>query len=151
MIVTNRFTFDTNILIYAVNTDEKKKHRIASELLAAAADRDCLLTLQSLGEFFNAVRRKNMASLDNAIDITRVWQQLFHLVSADQDTYNEAVEYVRDHQISFWDAMIWVLAKQSGCEFIISEDMQHERRLGGVEIVNPFIADSKDVIDRLLG
>ena len=151
MIVTNRFTLDTNILLYAVNTDEPDKHKIASRILEVAADRDCLLSLQSLGEFLNAVRRKNASSIDDAIAITQIWQQLFHVICADQDTYNEAVEYVQDHSISFWDAMIWVTAKQAGCAYILSADMQHGRRLGGVEIVNPFAKDAAPVIKKITG
>jgi len=151
MIVPKRFTFDTNILIYAVNTDTLEKHKIASALLETAVERDCLLTLQAIGEFFNAARRKTMASIDEAIAITRVWQQIFTVVSADQDTFNEAVEYVRDHNISFWDAMLWVTAKQAGCAYVLSEDMQHGRRLGGVEIINPFVKNAEPVIKLLMG
>ncbi len=151
MIVPKRFTFDTNILIYSVNTDTTEKHRIASSLLATAAEKDCLLTLQAFGEFFNATRQKSLASLDEIIAITRVWQQIFTVVPADQDTFNEAVEYVRDHNISFWDAMLWITAKQAGCAYVLSEGMQHGRRLGGVEIINPFLQDAKPVLDILMG
>ena len=150
MIVPKRFTFDTNILIYAVNTDAPEKHQIASSLLEAATQKDCLLTLQAIGEFFDATRRKGMASMDEVITITRVWQQIFTVVPADQDTFNEAVEYVRDHNISFWDAMLWANAKQAGCAYVLSEDMQHGRRLGGVEIINPFAKDAKPVLALLL-
>ena len=38
--------------------------------------------------------------MDEVIAITRVWQQIFTIVPADQETFNEAVEYVRDHRIS---------------------------------------------------
>lgn len=44
---------------------------------------------------------------------------MFPVVSADQGTFNEAVEYVRDHSISFWDAILWVTAKQAGCAFSV--------------------------------
>ncbi len=89
--------------------------------------------------------------MDEVIAITRVWQQIFTIVPADQETFNEAVEYVRDHRISFWDAMLWVTAKQAGCAYMLSEDMQHGRRLGGVEIINPFVKDAKPTLELLLG
>ena len=151
MIVPKRFTLDTNILIYAVNIDTPEKHQIASVLMETATEKDCLLTLQAIGEFFNASRRKGLASMDEVITITRVWQQIFTIVPADQETFNEAVEYVRDHRISFWDAMLWVTAKQAGCAYVLSEDMQHGRRLGGVEIINPFVKDAKPTLELLLG
>ncbi len=150
MIVTSRFTFDTNILIYAVDRSGGDKHETAVGLMQKAADKDCYLTVQVLGEFYHAVTRKNYAKPDQVIDFTRIWQQIFPVAAANQDTFNEAVEYVRDHNISFWDAMLWVTAKQVGCGFIISEDMQHGRRLGGVEVLNPFVKDAEPALAKLL-
>jgi len=150
MIVSSRFTLDTNILIYAVDRNGGDRHDTAIRLMEKAADKDCCLTVQVLGEFYSAVTRKNHAKPDQAIAFTRIWQQIFPVTAANQDTFNEAVEYVRDHNISFWDAMLWVTAKQAGCGFIISEDMQHGRRLGGVEVLNPFDKDAEPVLAKLL-
>lgn len=150
MIVTSRFTLDTNILINAADRSEGEKHHKADDLMQRAAEKDCYLTVQVLGEFYHAVTRKDLVKPDQAIAFTRVWQQIFPVTAADQDTYNEAVEYVRDHNISFWDAMLWITAKQTGCGFILSEDMQHGRRLGGVEILNPFAKDAERVLAKLL-
>lgn len=44
------------------------------------------------------------------------------------------VQAVGEHQLSFWDAMIWSAARQGGCSAILSEDMQDGRRLNGVEL-----------------
>lgn len=151
MIVPNRFTLDTNVLIYAVDTDAGEKHKSASTLLTLAVDKDCVLTLQALSEFFNAVRKKNKASTDTAIELSRTWQQLFPVASAGPETLNEAIEIVRDHQLSFWDAMLWMTAKQAGCAYVFSEDMQHGRRLGGVEIINPFAKDAATVLETVFG
>ncbi len=89
--------------------------------------------------------------MDQVIAITGVWQQIFTVVPADQGTFNEAVDDVRDHNISFWDAMLWANAKQAGCAYVLSEGMQHGRRLGGVQMINPFAKDAKPVIELLLG
>ena len=151
MIVPNRFTLDTNVLIYAVDTDADEKHKSASTLLTLAVEKDCVLTLQALSEFFNAVRKKNKASTDTAIELSRTWQQLFPIASAGPETLNEAIEVVRDHQLSFWDAMLWMTAKEAGCAYLFSEDMQHGRRLGGVEIINPFAKDAATVLETVFG
>lgn len=47
----------------------------------------------------------------------------------------------KDHSVSFWDAMLLAAARQDGCSAVISENMRHGRRLGGVEIINPFADD----------
>ena len=47
-------------------------------------------------------------------------------------------ELEQRHSLSFWDALIVVVAARSGAERIISEDLQHGRTIGGVRIENPF-------------
>lgn len=60
MIVKDRFSFDTNILVYAVDRDAGERHGRSKVLLEKAARRDCVLTIQALAEFFHATTRKNL-------------------------------------------------------------------------------------------
>lgn len=47
------------------------------------------------------------------------------------------------HSLSFWDALILEAARRSGADRVVSEDMQHGRRIAGLLIENPFLtADS---------
>ena len=50
----------------------------------------------------------------------------------------EAADLEERHSLSFWDALIVVAAIRSGAERILSEDLQHDRTIGGVRIENPF-------------
>ena len=47
--------------------------------------------------------------------------------------------------------MLWATARQSGCSAVLTEDMQHGRRLGGVAFLNPFAADAATRLAPLLG
>jgi predicted nucleic acid-binding protein len=40
--------------------------------------------------------------------------------------------------LNYWDALILASAEVSGCRWLLSEDFQHGRRYGTVEVVNPF-------------
>jgi len=40
--------------------------------------------------------------------------------------------------------------KEAGCAYILSADMQDSRRVGGVEIVNPFAPESVAIRVKLL-
>jgi predicted nucleic acid-binding protein len=40
--------------------------------------------------------------------------------------------------LSYWDAAIIAAARALGCGELLSEDMQHGRRIAAVKIVNPF-------------
>ena len=140
MIVEGRFTLDSNILVYAVDLDAPKKRAVARDIILSSAKQDAWLTVQALGEFFHAVTRKNIASHDEAQEYTTAWQSLFQITAADLSAYNTATAAVREHGFSFWDAMLWATARQAGCAVILSENMQHGRKVGGVEILNPFVA-----------
>jgi predicted nucleic acid-binding protein len=41
--------------------------------------------------------------------------------------------------MAYWDAMIVRAVTQTGCRVLYSEDLQHGRRFGSTEIINPFL------------
>ena len=150
MTVKGRFSVDTNILIYAVDRDAGERHKRSKEIVARAALHDCVLTVQALAEFFHATTRKNLLALSHAGTFVRDWIDVFRVVSATDTAFINAIEGVEEHRLAFWDALLWATVRQSGCSAIISEDMQDGRRLGGVEIINPFADDSEARLASLL-
>ncbi len=143
MIVKTRFSLDTSILIYAVDRDAGQKHESSRVLLERAALCDCILTLQVLAEFFHATTRKQLLDTDHAFSLLSNWMEVFEISSATDSVLIDAVNAVRENQLSFWDAMLWATVRQSKCSALISEDMRHGQRLHGVEIINPFIKDAE--------
>ena len=138
MTVRGRFSLDTNILVYAVDRDAGDLHEQSRQLLAQAAPRDCVLTVQALAEFIHVTTRKKLLPIHHASAFVSDWLDVFQIASADAPAMLEAIGAVEEHQLSFWDAMIWATARRTGCSALVSEDMQDGRRLGGVEFVNPF-------------
>ena len=139
--VRGRSSLDTNILVYAVDRDGGERHWLSVELVGRAARRDCVLTVQALAEFFHATTRKGLLEPSEAGRFVRDWLEVFEVASADGAALAEAMAAVDEHRFSFWDAMLWATARRAGCSVLVSEDMQHGRRLGGVEFVNPFAPD----------
>jgi predicted nucleic acid-binding protein len=150
MIVKGRFSLDTNILVYAVDRDSGDRHERSRTLMGRAARRDCVLTVQALAEFFHATTRKNLLEPSRASAFVRDWLDVFPVASATDAALLDAMDAVGEHRLSFWDAMLWATARQSGCSAIVSEDMQDGRRLSGVEIINPFAADAAARLAELL-
>lgn len=150
MTVKGRFTLDTNILVYAVDRDAGERHLRSRDLVGRAARRDCVLTVQSLAEFFHATTRKNLLEPARARGFVRSWRAVFEVTAADDSALVDAIDAVEEHGLSFWDAMLWAASRQAGCAVILSEDMQHGRRLGGVAFVNPFAADAGATLAALL-
>ena len=133
-----RFSIDTNILIYSIDTDAGLKHDAACSLMDALADKDCVLTLQALAEFFHAVTRKNKMPVEEAAAMVKDWMELFPVVVADGRALRGAMRLKEEASFSFWDAMIVETAKAAGVTRLLTEDLQDGRLLGTLQIENPF-------------
>lgn len=134
-----RFTLDTNLLIYAIDRDAGERHIKAMNLVRDVVHEDCVLTLQALSEFFAVVTRKGKLPLTEARACIQDWQVLFPTVVPRTNALSRAIDAVEQHGLSFWDAMLWATAKQAGVTVLLSEDFQHNRELESVRFCNPLL------------
>jgi predicted nucleic acid-binding protein len=136
-----RLTLDSNILFYTIDADAGELQERAREVVRQAALRDCILSLQTLCEFFASTTRKGKLTAAQAAAHVEDWQTLFPVVAATPESLRLAIRAVQHHSLSFWDAMQWAVAKQTGATLLLSEDLQHDRELDGVRFRNPFLLD----------
>lgn len=135
------FFLDTNLLIYAIDPADPRKQAIAQEWLAVAHDTgNGFVSYQVVQEWFNVVLRKASATLtpDQAIPLYRKLIEPLWRVQSSRDVLDTALDLHRRHSFSWWDALIVSAAIQGGCDRLLSEDLQHNRQIHGVKIVNPF-------------
>ncbi len=134
-----RTFLDTSILVYGDDGAEPEKQRKALDLIAEhRQQRTGVVSLQVLQEYFTAVTRKQ--KLDAAIARSKVEiYSRFHLGEPGVSDILAAIDIHRLHGISYWDALVLRMAKQTGCRALLSEDMQHGQDFDGVGIVNPFL------------
>jgi predicted nucleic acid-binding protein len=144
-----RYSFDTNILFYASDSAAGEKYRTALSLTDAAISHDCVLTLQSLGELLAAIIKRRAASAERAQRIVRSYRASFPIVPANEADLDDALLAHRQHNIPFWDAMLWATARRAGCTLVFTEDFQDGRILGGVTLRNPFLLSATE-LDALL-
>jgi len=134
-----KYTLDTNILIYSIDRQAGKRHQQSIELIEAMLQQDCVLTLQALSEFYNVVTRKGKMPRDDAEAQVSDWMIIFPVVNAEPGVLRRAMKTVSEHQFSFWDAMLLETAVQAGVTRFFSEDMQHDRLWKGMRIQNPYV------------
>jgi predicted nucleic acid-binding protein len=126
--------FDTNILVYAFLDIDKRDKAIA---VLAEGGR---ISVQVLNEFTNVARQKRQRpwpEIEAAITVIREWFP--DIVPLTEQTHARALALARDHGLSFYDALIVAAAQEAGCDTLFTEDMQHGRKFGSLNIVNPFI------------
>lgn len=133
-------SLDANILVYALNDEADERQVQASNLIATMAQSyDVFLTLQSLAEFSNVLRRKKIAASTIAAKTARL-RAAFVVAPAVPDDLDNALWAVEQHNLAFWDAMLWATCRRAGATVLFTEDFQDGRTLKGLRFVNPFLA-----------
>ena len=133
-----RSFFDTNVLVYADDKATPAKQKCALEVIANhRRNRTGVLSLQVLQEYFVTITRK--LGVDAAVGRRKVELLAeFDVVDMEVVDVLAAIDLHRLHGFSLWDALIIRAAKQSGCRFLLSEDLQNQREIDGIQVVNPF-------------
>ncbi|MBW4091768.1 MAG: PIN domain-containing protein [Proteobacteria bacterium] len=149
-----RFTLDSNILVCAADGRDTRRRDSAIAIIGGANLGDCLLTPQSLAEFFHVVTRKRLIPRPDAAGQVRRWAALFPITQgADAAAVLTAVEAATTGRFQFYDALLIVTAAAAGCHAMISEDMAAGTELAGLRIVPAFTAtgDVAPAAQALLG
>jgi predicted nucleic acid-binding protein len=129
---------DTNVLVYADDRSDRKRQQAAQRLITRLfEDSAGVISLQVLQEYFAAARRKLGM---NAEDLRRRVELYgrFEVVTSSLDDLLAAIDLHRLHGFSIWDGLIVRSALAGRCSVLYTEDLQHGRRIDGLEFVNPF-------------
>lgn len=129
----DRIFLDTNILVYAL-LDEGIKQQTALELLQSG----CVISTQVLNEFAQVARKKAKLDWQEITELSNAIQSLTEIVMLDLVTHNRALTVAASYGYSFYDSMIVAAALESGCNLLISEDMQDGQLIESLLIKNPF-------------
>lgn len=134
--------FDTNVLVYAHSRDAPGKRELALALVEEAmAEESLVLSTQVLAEFFSTVVRRKDMGPTQARELVRLWGE-HDVVPHTAELVLRSISLHLEHSVAFWDALIVQAALDAKCNELLTEDMQHGRRFGDLEIVNPFLGKS---------
>jgi predicted nucleic acid-binding protein len=148
-----RFTLDTNLLVYSIDNAAGARHAVAREIVDRAVECDCWLTLQALGEFYVATTRKGTTPPAEAAAQVADWLELFQTVAASAAAIRAALAAASVGRASYWDELLVATAAEGGCTIVLTEDMSDGTVLNGLTIRNPFAASGEmtGTMRRLLG
>lgn len=131
---------DTNVLLYAYDTSDPIRQARAEHVLVELwRTRSGIVSTQVLAEFYAVATRKLTPAVSRkearaVVDRYAAWP----VVQVNAGLIAAASELEERHKVSFWDALIVEAARRGGATTLYSEDLQDGRRIGGVEIRNPF-------------
>lgn len=131
--VAERPCIDSNILVYAV-AGHGTKRAVALDVVG----RGGVISVQALGETAHVLRRKAGLSLDEIGTALAILRALLDVVPLTVATHDAALRIAAITGYSVWDATMLAAATEAGCDVLISEDMQHGRKIDRLTIENPF-------------
>lgn len=131
---------DTNILVHAYDPSDRKKQRIARELVRKAIEGESTISTQVLAEFAATILHK-MKPAARAADVMSVLDALVAIpvVHPDAEMVRRAVEAHSLYGVHFYDGMIVAAAERAHSSRIWSEDLNAGQAYFGATVENPFL------------
>jgi len=137
----SEYLIDTNILVYGHDPrDPEKQGRSYSVLDRLIRGGSAVLSVQCLTEFYRTVRWRipdPLSAEEASLEVDR----FAHNCRVLPLTATAALDGMRaceQYSMSFWDSLIWAVAKEGGVPYLLSEDFDDGAVVEGVEFVNPF-------------
>jgi predicted nucleic acid-binding protein len=133
---------DTNILIYSLDESEPEKMRIAKQhLRRVAMEGNGCTSTQVLAEFAVNAKRKCKPSLSTSEIVSQINKigSFLKVYPVRQEHIIAAAEVIERRSLSFWDALVWSVAKDHSVSIIMTEDGPSGTSVEGILFNNPFI------------
>jgi len=134
---------DTNVLLYAQDTHDHDKYRVARDLLEGLWTGGVgIISTQVLQEFYSVATRKLRPPITPS-EAREVVVQYIDWCRIDTDPLLilSASRLAEEHSVNFWDGLIIEAALRAGATELVTEDLQDGRKFGSLRVRNPFKAD----------
>lgn len=129
---------DTNVLVYAVDPRDDKKHAAAGEIVGKAmCSPEFGVSAQVLFEFSNVCLEKLKLSVEQVLIFLGDFSKI-QCVFQSPELVRRTVEVKALYGISLPDSMIAAAAEKAGCDELLTEDLNDRQTNAGVRVRNPF-------------
>ena len=129
-----RVFLDTNLILYLLSGDPATAER-AESILAQGG----VVSVQVLNEFASVASRKLGLSWAEIAEVLGTIRTICTVVPLTLETHERGLGLCERYGFAVYDAMILAAALHSGCETVLTEDLQHGQQIGGVTVSNPFL------------
>jgi len=139
--MSDKYFIDTNILVYANDRSDKRKHQIAKNIILDGIKKECaVISAQVLIEFYVIITQKVKETLTHEVALQDIrLLRYFEIIAIDFDLIIKAIDILHKNKLSYWDSLILAAAITSGVGILYSEDLNHGQVNGDIKIVNPFL------------
>jgi predicted nucleic acid-binding protein len=134
---------DTNVFIYALDTDEPVKQAKALDLFQrlAQASGSTVLPWQVAGELLSNLRKRELDGRITGDEVESRFRKvlaMFPLAIPSAQVFSTYFELRSRFSLSHWDSMLLAACTEAGVTTLYSEDMDAGTDYNGLKIINPF-------------
>lgn len=130
---------DTNILVYAVDERDPRKHEVARKCMRSIEENAAIVvSTQVLMELHSVLTSKLRMDPAQSRALVQATSLRYEVVTLTVDLIIRGLDVHIINKLSHWDACIISAAAASGCKEILTEDLQDGVMIEGVKIRNPF-------------
>jgi predicted nucleic acid-binding protein len=126
------------VLVYAEGVNEGEMQSKALEWVERMAPHSVVVPAQASGALFHVLIRKGKRSSAQARAAVHGWQAVYETASTTTEVILGAADIAAVHGLSIWDSVILAAAANSGCQLLLSEDLQDGFTWRWVTVANPF-------------
>ncbi len=141
---TEIFLVDSNVLVYAYDETDERRHNIAQKLLEKCwrGEATYAISTQNLAEFFIVITKKVSKPITIEIAEQIVADILafphWKILHYEGQTLTNAMQLYRKTKHHFWDALIVATMLEAGIFRIYTENDSDFKQFERVMVVNPF-------------
>lgn len=138
--MSDKFFFDTNVLVYMQDASEPEKQQKARALFSKHCDNgSAVISTQCLQEFYNVLACKMKQDKSTVKQLVHSLSENIPTVQISPSIIENAIDISIKTQFSFWDSLMLSAASSVKCSVLYSEDLNDSQVVDGVTIKNPFV------------
>ncbi|MBS3168412.1 PIN domain-containing protein [Candidatus Woesearchaeota archaeon] len=135
---------DSNILVYAHENSDVRKHKKSMSLLEKCWKKEIVLalSLQNLSEFYVVItiKFKNQVDKNVAEEIIKEIIEFDNWIKIKpkETTLIKAIHLSNEYSIEYWDALIAATMIENNITYIYTENVKDFSKIKELKIINPF-------------
>jgi len=135
-----KYFIDSNVWLYLLLADDNDKYLAAKRFIDSCISHDKVVVSWQVINEVSANLLKNRFSESEIVSVVKWLLKIAEVQDFSEDVLLLASSLRKNHLFSFWDSLILSAALEANCDYVVSEDMQHNQLLNrGLKIINPFL------------
>lgn len=132
----DRIFVDTNILVYFISDDKKKKLKARDIIFSSE---EVFVSSQVISEFVSVCFSKKLLGVDDITSLASHFMEALNFSTVGEAAIKSALQIKKKAHCSFWDSLIIASAIENDCSILYTEDMQDGQIIDGkLTVRNPF-------------